>query len=104
MNTIDTKIDAHIDQNVDYWIQQLARLCAQPSVSAQNFGIVECAELVATMLREQGYAPKSCRLTGIRWCMARLQGRTAVPTKPSSSTSTTMCSPPNRWTVGIPAV
>ncbi|MFO7538624.1 MAG: M20/M25/M40 family metallo-hydrolase, partial [Chloroflexota bacterium] len=55
MNTIDTKIDAHIDQNLDYWIQQLARLCAQPSVSAQNLGIVECAELVATMLREQGF-------------------------------------------------
>ena len=49
------KIDAHIDENVDYWIDQLARLCAQPSVSAQNFGIDACAELVATMLREQGY-------------------------------------------------
>jgi acetylornithine deacetylase/succinyl-diaminopimelate desuccinylase-like protein len=55
MNTTDTKIDAHIDQNLDYWIDQLARLCAQPSVSAQNLGIAECAELVATMLREQGF-------------------------------------------------
>jgi acetylornithine deacetylase/succinyl-diaminopimelate desuccinylase-like protein len=55
MNTIDIKIDGHIEQNLDYWIQQLARLCAQPSVSAQNLGIVECAELVATMLVEQGF-------------------------------------------------
>jgi acetylornithine deacetylase/succinyl-diaminopimelate desuccinylase-like protein len=55
MNTTDIKIDAYIEQNLDYWIQQLARLCAQPSVSAQNLGITECAELVATMLREQGF-------------------------------------------------
>mgnify|MGYP000921772877 CR=1 FL=1 len=54
-NPIWDKIDAHIEQNVDYWIDQLARLCAQPSVSAQNYGITECADLVATMLREQGF-------------------------------------------------
>ena len=54
-NPVWDKIDAHIEKNVDYWVDQLARLCAQPSVSAQNEGIDACAELVATMLREQGY-------------------------------------------------
>lgn len=54
--TISQKIDAHIAANLPYWIEQLARLCAQPSVSAQNYGIDECAELVKTMLQEQGYA------------------------------------------------
>ena len=54
-NPIWEKMDAHIEANVDYWIEQLARLCAQPSVSAQNYGIAECADLVATMLREQGF-------------------------------------------------
>lgn len=54
--TISQKIDAHIAASLPYWIEQLARLCAQPSVSAQNFGIDECAELVKTMLQEQGYA------------------------------------------------
>jgi acetylornithine deacetylase/succinyl-diaminopimelate desuccinylase-like protein len=49
------KIDAHIEANLDYWMEQLARLCAQPSVSAQNWGIAECAELTAVMLREQRY-------------------------------------------------
>ncbi len=49
------KIDAHIEQNLDYWIEQLGRLCAQPSVSAQNYGIQETAVLVAAMLREQGF-------------------------------------------------
>lgn len=50
------KIDDHITNNLAYWLQQLARICAQPSVSAQNFGIRECADLVATMLQEQGFA------------------------------------------------
>ncbi|MCA9969998.1 MAG: M20/M25/M40 family metallo-hydrolase, partial [Anaerolineales bacterium] len=49
------RIDRHIHDNVDYWLGQLARLCAQPSVSAQNDGITECAALVATMLAEQGF-------------------------------------------------
>ena len=53
--TINQQIDAHIEANLDYWLGQLARLCAQPSISAQNVGIDECADLVATMLREQGY-------------------------------------------------
>ncbi|MCA9958047.1 MAG: M20/M25/M40 family metallo-hydrolase [Anaerolineales bacterium] len=50
-----TKIDAYIERTQDYWLEQLARLCAQPSVSAQNYGIAECADLVATMLQEQGF-------------------------------------------------
>lgn len=51
-----TQIDAYIEQNVDRFIEQLARLCGQPSISAQNLGIGECAQLVATMLQEHGYA------------------------------------------------
>ncbi|MCA9994590.1 MAG: M20/M25/M40 family metallo-hydrolase [Anaerolineales bacterium] len=50
------QIETHIEQHVDHWVAELARLCAQPSVSAQNFGIRECAELVKTMLEEQGFA------------------------------------------------
>ncbi|MFQ5434122.1 MAG: M20/M25/M40 family metallo-hydrolase, partial [Anaerolineae bacterium] len=50
-----TKIDEKINENLDYWLEQLGRLCAQPSVSAQNLGITECADLVAAMLREQGF-------------------------------------------------
>jgi acetylornithine deacetylase/succinyl-diaminopimelate desuccinylase-like protein len=49
------QIDKHIEKNLDFWIDQLTRLCAQRSVSAQNDGIAECADLVAAMLREQGF-------------------------------------------------
>lgn len=55
-HAIEARIDARIHETLDYWIEQLARLCAQPSISAQRLGIDECAELVATMLSEQGYA------------------------------------------------
>ncbi len=53
---IEAAIDQHIDDNLEYWIEQLGRLCAQPSVSAQGLGIEECAELVKTMLEEQGFS------------------------------------------------
>lgn len=52
---VETLIDARILETLDYWIDQLGRLCGQPSVSAQHLGIDECADLTATMLREQGY-------------------------------------------------
>jgi hypothetical protein len=43
MKIIDNYLDAHKDES----LQELIRLCAQPSVSAQNWGLVECAGLVA---------------------------------------------------------
>ena len=54
--SIEARIDARIHETLDHWIEQLGRLCAQPSISAQHLGIDECAELTATMLREQGYS------------------------------------------------
>ncbi|RPI79194.1 MAG: peptidase M20, partial [Chloroflexi bacterium] len=50
-----TKIDKYIDVNLDRSISELSRLCAQPSVSAQNFGMMECAALVAEMLAQRGF-------------------------------------------------
>ncbi len=58
MTTSDvlTRIDQTIEQGMETYIGWLARLCAQPSVAAQNQGIKECADLVAAMLKEQGYS------------------------------------------------
>jgi acetylornithine deacetylase/succinyl-diaminopimelate desuccinylase-like protein len=53
---LEDMVDARIHVTLDHWIDQLARLCNQPSISAQRLGIDECAELTAAMLREQGYA------------------------------------------------
>ena len=54
-SALEARIDDRIDATLEYWIEQLGRLCAQPSISAQRLGIDECAELTATMLREEGF-------------------------------------------------
>ena len=61
---VHTQIDAYIEKNLDYWIEQLARLTNQRSISAQNDGITECADLVATMLKEQGFAAEVMQSDG----------------------------------------
>lgn len=57
-------LDYYIEQHVETGMQELARLCAQPSVSAQNLGIRECAGLVAEMLRSRGIAVKILETAG----------------------------------------
>lgn len=52
--SIEQAIDHYIEDNLDYAIDDLARLVAQRSVSAQGDGMRECAELVQTMLGERG--------------------------------------------------
>ncbi len=61
-----TKVDA-LDQYVEKHLQQsmleLARLCHQPSVSAQGLGMRECAELVAQMLLTRGFTAQAlCKI------------------------------------------
>jgi acetylornithine deacetylase/succinyl-diaminopimelate desuccinylase-like protein len=48
-------VDAYLDAHLDESIAELSRLCAQPSVSAQNWGLTETAEMVAGMLRQRGF-------------------------------------------------
>jgi acetylornithine deacetylase/succinyl-diaminopimelate desuccinylase-like protein len=50
-----TEIDSYLDQNLDRSIAELSRLTAQPSVGAQNWGLEECAQLVAQMLSQRGF-------------------------------------------------
>ncbi len=51
-----SKIDRFIADHTDEFVTALGRLCAQPSVSAHNIGIQECAQVVADMLKEHGYS------------------------------------------------
>lgn len=53
---LERRIDERINETLEHWIEQLGRLCAQPSISAQRLGIDECADLTATMLHEEGFA------------------------------------------------
>jgi acetylornithine deacetylase/succinyl-diaminopimelate desuccinylase-like protein len=49
------RVDAYLDEHLDKSIAELFKLCAQPSVSAQNWGLVECAEMVGAMLKQRGF-------------------------------------------------
>ncbi len=56
MAIAEERIDAYIAAHMDGWMEELTRLCAQPSVSARHEGIDECAALVADLLRRRGFA------------------------------------------------
>jgi len=47
-------IFAWIDEHLDDSLKQLATLCAQPSIAAQNEGMQECAALVSSFLQDIG--------------------------------------------------
>ena len=49
------RINNYLDTRLDKSITELSRLVAQPSVSAQNWGLPECADLVADMLHARGF-------------------------------------------------
>ncbi len=45
----------YIDQNANLFVEQLRTLCRQPSVSAQNLGLEETAQLVKELVSEIGF-------------------------------------------------
>ncbi len=47
--------DRYLEQHMDDSIAELSRLCAQPSVAAQNWGMRECAQIVVEMLAKRGF-------------------------------------------------
>lgn len=49
------KVDQYLEDHLQESLNELSQLCAQPSVSAQNWGLGECASLVGSMLRQRGF-------------------------------------------------
>ncbi len=49
-------LDQYVEQHVQESMQELARLCNQPSISSQGLGMRECAAMVAELLRSRGIA------------------------------------------------
>lgn len=49
------KLDAHIEKNLNQSLEELKHYVAQPSISAQNLGLQECAQLVKEMLERRGF-------------------------------------------------
>jgi len=71
MQAVDQSIDRRLDENLD----ELSRLCAQPSISAQGIGMQECAELVAEMLRKRGFKTEVMATKGFPVVYGELAGR-----------------------------
>lgn len=56
------KILKHVDKNIGHLIKDLQVLIQQPSVSAKNQGIEECAKLVSNTLKKSGISSEILRL------------------------------------------
>ena len=56
------KILSHVDSNMNNLVSSLQTLIRQPSVSAKNEGIEECANLVKKMLEKSGVKSQILRL------------------------------------------
>lgn len=50
-----TKMDQYLEENLHKSIEELKMLVSQKSISAQNLGLKECAEMVAGMLEKRGF-------------------------------------------------
>ncbi len=70
-----TKIDHYLDTHMEDSISELIRLTAQPSVAAQNWGLVECANLVSELLRARGFSVEIMPTGGAPVVFAERKGR-----------------------------
>lgn len=69
------QIDNYLEQHMNDSIAELSQLCAQPSVAAQNWGLVECAALVREMLQKRGFTVDILPTGGAPVVYGELKGR-----------------------------
>ncbi len=69
------EIDDYLSEHFDESIAELSRLAAQPSVAAQNWGLEECAHLVAEMLEQRGFSTEIAPTAGAPVVFAERSGR-----------------------------
>ncbi len=70
-----SKIDAYLESHLDESLGELARLVAQPSVSAQKLGLQECAAMVAEMLQKRGFTTEIHQTPGSPIVTAERKGK-----------------------------
>lgn len=75
-----TAIDSYLTSHLDDSIAELSQLVAQPSVGAQNWGMEECAALVAAMLQKRGFQVEVLPTGGAPVVFAERQGRNVEKT------------------------
>ena len=70
------QIDQYLQEQLPRYIQETIRLCAQPSVSATGQGVVECAQVVASLLEGHGIKAQTFGGYGNPIIVGRLKGKT----------------------------
>lgn len=71
MKKVDSYLDAHLDES----IAELSKLVAQPSISAKQLGLGECAEMTAEMLRSRGFRVEIAPTGGAPVVFAERKGK-----------------------------
>ena len=74
MSSFD-KLDSYIDKNLDSSLEELKRYVAQPSISAQNLGLKECATMVKEMLEKRGFKAEVMATDGAPVVFAERKGK-----------------------------
>jgi len=69
------KIDSYLETNLDKSLEELGKLVAQPSISAQGIGLKECATLVADMLRARDFTAEIMDTDGAPVVFAERKGK-----------------------------
>ena len=70
-----SKIDSYLENNLDKSLEELGKLVAQPSISAQDIGLKECAKLVSDMLQARGFTTEIMDTEGAPVVFAERKGK-----------------------------
>jgi acetylornithine deacetylase/succinyl-diaminopimelate desuccinylase-like protein len=62
---VSQEYEKYVADNLNGFVSDIVKLASQPSVSARNEGIEECAGLVEGMLKEVGASTKVLRMEGV---------------------------------------
>jgi pimeloyl-ACP methyl ester carboxylesterase len=76
MQDVFAYVDAHRDQS----LEELFTLLRQPSISTQNVGVVETAQMLAGMMRDAGIETTIYETTGFPVIYGELRAPTPAPT------------------------
>jgi acetylornithine deacetylase/succinyl-diaminopimelate desuccinylase-like protein len=74
MNDIN-KIDSFLEKNLNKSLDELKLYVSQPSISAQNIGLKECAQLVKEMLEKRGFKVEVISTEGAPVVYAERKGK-----------------------------
>ena len=67
-------VDKYLESNLPASLEELKKLCAQPSIAAQNMGMIETALMVKGMLKARGFEVELYDTEGFPVVIAQRQG------------------------------